>query len=161
MQEPSSERTTAELLRDAFRWFADGVEVRSAEIDGPGLSPGASMVMSYLGDEPISPSALARRMQVSRQRVHVVVRELVGAGMVRLDDDPGSARSKLVHITPAGSRRRRRVVEALRSLDGRAAGGLGDAELRHLRVLLLRLTAIPRGGPPDDDSGAPGPAGDG
>lgn len=150
MEDTASERTTAELLRDAFRWFADGVEVRSAEADGPSLSPGASMVMSYLDDEPVSPSALARRMQVSRQRVHVVVRELTAAGMVRLDQHPGSARDKLVHTTPAGRRRRRRVLDALRTLDQRAARGLGDAELAHLRALLARLTAIPRTPGPGD-----------
>lgn len=147
MEGTGDERTTAELLRDAFRWFADGVEVRSAEADGPALSPGASMVMSYLDDEPISPSALARRMQVSRQRVHVVVRELIAAGMVRLERSPGSAREKLVHTTPAGRRRRLRVLDALRTRDQRAARELGDDELAHLRALLGRLTALPRTAP--------------
>lgn len=150
MEATADERTTAELLRDAFRWFADGVEVRSAEADGPALSPGASMVMSYLDDEPVSPSALARRMQVSRQRVHVVVRELITAGMVRLDQNPASARDKLIHTTPAGRRRRLRVLDALRTLDQRAARGLGDAELTHLRALLARLTALSRTVEPGD-----------
>ena len=153
MEATAGERTTAELLRDAFRWFADGVEVRSAEADGPELSPGASMVLSYLDDEPVGPSALARRMQVSRQRVHVVMRELVAAGMVRLDRDPSSARDKLVHTTPAGRRRRLRVLDGLRALDERAARGLGDAELAHLRTLLVRLTAVPRAGP-DESPGS-------
>ncbi|MEU4361319.1 MarR family winged helix-turn-helix transcriptional regulator [Promicromonospora sp. NPDC023987] len=135
----SNERTTAELLRDAFRWFADGVEVRSAEADEPSLSPGASMVMSYLDDEPISPSALARRMQVSRQRVHVVIRELIAAGMVQLNQDPRSARDKLIQATPAGRRRRLRVLDALSAREQNAARTLGDADLVQLRALLARL----------------------
>lgn len=139
----TAERTTAELLRDGFRWFADDLEVRSAEAGEPALSPGASMVMSYLDDEPISPSRLARRMQVSRQRIHVVVRELAAAEMVALERDPDSARDKLIHTTPAGRRRRRRVIDALRALDERAARELGETELRQLRALLVRLTSIP------------------
>lgn len=147
----SGERTTAELLRDAFRWFADGVEVRSAEADEPSLSPGASMVMSYIDDEPISPSALARRMQVSRQRVHVVVRELVAAGMVQVDQDPHSARDKLVQSTAAGRRRRLRVVDALRTQEQNARRALGDADLAQLRTLLTRLNSSPHAAESDDD----------
>lgn len=150
MGSPRDERTTAELLRDAFRWFADGVEVRSAEADEPSLSPGASMVMSYLDDDPISPSVLARRMQVSRQRVHVVVRELVSAGMVQLDKDPRSARDKLIRTTEAGRRRRLRVLDALTRREQSAERVLGDAGLAQLRALLVRLTTGPRGAAPDD-----------
>jgi len=64
--------------------------------------------------------------------------------MVTLDRDPDSARDKLIHATAAGRRRRRRVIDALRVLDERAARELGEAELRQLRALLMRLTSIPR-----------------
>lgn len=143
-RESLREPTTAELLRDAFRWFADGVEVRSAETGGPELSPGAAMTMSYLDDEPIRPSALARRMQVSRQRIHVVARELVAADMIRVEPDPNSGRDKLIRITPAGRRRRRRVIAALCHLDQHVAGALGEHELARLRELLLQVAAISR-----------------
>lgn len=146
---PRGEHTTAGLLRDAFRWFADGVEVRSAEANEPSLSAGASMVMSYLDDEPISPSALARRMQVSRQRVHVVIRELVAAGMVQLDKDPSSARDKLIRTTAAGRLRRLRVLDALRNREQRAERLLGNADIAQLRSLLVRLTASPADGASD------------
>ncbi|WP_166984083.1 MarR family winged helix-turn-helix transcriptional regulator [Paramicrobacterium fandaimingii] len=136
------EQSTAELLRDAFRWFADGVEVRSAEDGEPELSPGATMMMSYLGDAPLSPSVLARRMRVSRQRVHVVVRELVSTGMALLEQNPLSGREKLIHVTSQGQLRRRRVIDALRSRDRRAARELGDSELAQLRDLLIRLNAV-------------------
>lgn len=141
---PPREPTTAELLRDAFRWFADDVEVRSAEAGQPELTPGAAMTMSYLDDEPVSPSTLARRMQVSRQRVHVVARELAAADMIQVDPDPSSGRDKLIRTTPAGRRRRRRVVDALGRLEEHAARAIGDDDLARLRELLRRVASIPR-----------------
>lgn len=144
MDPAPASRSTAELLRDGFRWFADDIETRSAAAGDPDLSPGAAMVMSYLSADPVRPSELARRMQVSRQRMHTVLRELRAAGMVELAPDPASARDKLVHVTPAGDRRRGRVTRALRELDDRAAEQLGAEDFRVLRDLLLRLVALPR-----------------
>ena len=132
------------MLRDAFRWFADGVEIRSAEAGQPELSPGAAMTMSYLDEEAISPSALARRMQVSRQRIHVVVRELAAAEMIRVERDPNSARDKLIRTTPAGRQRQRQVIDALGDLDQRAASVIGEDELARLRELLLQVASISR-----------------
>ncbi|ABK65709.1 MarR family winged helix-turn-helix transcriptional regulator [Mycobacterium avium] len=140
----SDERPTAELLRDGFRWFAQCLEIRSAAAGEPDLSPGAAMTMSYLDAAPVKPSDLARRMQVSRQRVHAVLRELSAAGLVELVRDPTSGRDKLIRVTPAGKRRLRRVAAALAELDQRAAEQLGAEDLALLRQLLIRLVAIPR-----------------
>lgn len=141
------EPTTAELLREGFRWFVEGIETGDVEAGEPVLNPGASMMLSYLDDEPVSPSTVARRMQVSRQRVQVVARELVAAEMIRVKPNPRTARNKLIHITSAGQRRRLRVIEALRSLDQRAERAIGRDDLGRLRALLLRLTAVPRTDP--------------
>lgn len=99
------------------------------------------MMMSYLDDSLVNISDLARAMRVSRQRAHVVVRELVTAEMVHLTPNPLSRREKLVSLTSVGYRRRQRVLEALRSRDERAARSLGDAEIERLRGILIRLIA--------------------
>lgn len=102
------------------------------------------MTMSYLDEAPVRLSELARRMRVSRQRIHTVLHELRAAGLVELVLDPASGRDKLVQTTGAGERRRERVGAALRRLDEGVAEQLGTEDLARLRELLHRLIALPR-----------------
>ncbi|WP_394621991.1 MarR family winged helix-turn-helix transcriptional regulator [Lentzea sp. JNUCC 0626] len=145
------------LLREGFRWFIDQLNDHAALAGATRLSASAGMLMSYLRPEGVRAADVARRMGVSRQHVHTVVRELLDLGIVTQQSDPRSGRDKIIIPTPAGEHRRRQALDHLADLEREIAGRLGDDELTTLRSLLSRAwgrekpPSSPVDGPWSDD----------
>jgi len=82
---------------------------------------------------------IGQRLVVSRANVTGLVRRMIQRGLVRVESDPGDARLKVVHLTPAGMR----IVEQIegpyfREID-RLTRPLTAGRLKALGDLLDRL----------------------
>ncbi|WP_254125260.1 MarR family winged helix-turn-helix transcriptional regulator [Amycolatopsis sp. CA-230715] len=134
------------LLRQAFRWFADAT-IADLEAKGmPPLSITQMDIFTKLDPGGITISELARRSGVARQSAHQAVGELVKAGVLRIEPDPSSTRSKLVLPTEAGLERLRIARRTLAEAERRLVDRLGEDVVDQLRAAL------------DADWGPPHPA---
>ena len=89
----------------------DGIAAAYAELGIEGVRPRFSMALMFLDSEgPMTIRRLADECGVTHSAMSQSVTQMRGAGLVR--SEPGAdARSRLVHLTPAG----RDVVPALRA----------------------------------------------
>ena len=117
----AGEPPLAVLLREGFRWFTDRID--DTAVGEPRLSAAAGLLMSYLRPQGVRSAEIARRMGVSRQHVHNVVRELIGAGIVAQHTDPRSHRDKIITTTIVGEQRRLRAHAQLATLEAELASG--------------------------------------
>ncbi|GAA1973478.1 hypothetical protein GCM10009754_55470 [Amycolatopsis minnesotensis] len=134
------------LLRQAFRWFADATIADLAAKGMPPLSITQMDIFTKLDPGGVTISELARRSGIARQSAHQAVRELVKAGVLRIEPDPSSTRSKLVLPTEAGLERLRVARRSLAEAEEWLADRLGDSVVEQLRAAL------------DADWGPPHPA---
>jgi DNA-binding MarR family transcriptional regulator len=98
-------------------------------------------VLSVVSDEPLTVSAAARRLGLSRQSVQRVVNDLLASGDLRAAPDPDDRRAPLITLTAAGRRSLRRLFadsDANRAELLRRAG-VSRAELDRARRSLRRL----------------------
>lgn len=124
------------LVRQATRWFEDGITAELAARGEPRLTITQIDIVAKLTTDGITIAELARRAGVARQSAHQAVGELVKAGMVRVDPDPGSVRNKLVRPTSQGLDRLRLARELLADLERRLGERIGVRRLEQLRVAL-------------------------
>lgn len=144
------------LLREGFRWCIERLNERAVAEGGPRISASAAIVMSYLQPDGVRPAEIARRMGVTRQHVHTVVRELVTAGLLVVSPDPQSRRDKLIKPTGAGEQRRQHALQHVTDLENEVRDRLGPDEFAQLRTLLIRAWAPPKTSrrPGDDTKGS-------
>lgn len=93
-------------------------------------------LLSQLPPEGASIAELARRLGVSAPTAHQWVHELVALGVVTVESDPRSARSKLVLLSAAGVRRREETMQILAGLEAALAGRVGADAVIALRAAL-------------------------
>ena len=138
------------LLALAYQRFVDDLRTALAEqgFDDQGRSDG--YVLRVVDAGPVTVSALAERLEISKQGAGQIVDDMVRRGYLERYDDPADARARLLRLAPHGrtalaaarrfhrgyERRLRRThgaeaVTALRSLLEAMAG----ADAGALRVL--------------------------
>lgn len=112
-------------LFDAFSWFDESLQ-QSMQVAGvPALSRSQSMVMVYLGEGIRRPSALARKMRVTRQAMHKTIADLQEKGYVQLVTDPDELRAKIVQLSPTGLQHHRKAIACLTALEKELDARLG------------------------------------
>lgn len=129
------------LLADVYELA--GVSRRSSEqlAAQAGQTAARWHVLSVLSGGSMTVPAVARRLGLSRQAVQRVVDDLVEAGLVRLEPNPGHARSPLATLTAEGAPLLRDLFR--RSEESRAAllerAGLNAQELQAARRVIRAL----------------------
>ncbi|MFJ4817879.1 MarR family winged helix-turn-helix transcriptional regulator [Streptomyces sp. NPDC088801] len=125
------------LLWRAHNWFRAALTTAfEAQEDGATISAAHVTLLSQLPPEGASIAELARRLGVSAPTAHQWVHELVALGVVTVESDPHSARSKLVLLTEAGVRRRAETMQTLAGLEAALAGRIGADTVTALRAAL-------------------------
>lgn len=113
------------LLLDAYSWFDESLQ-HSMQVSGvPVLSRSQSMVMVYIGEGVRRPSALARRLRVSRQAMHKSLGELEQKGFLQLVPDPADRRAKIVRLSPTGLKHHRKALACLNRLEEELEARIG------------------------------------
>ncbi|MFI7019185.1 MarR family winged helix-turn-helix transcriptional regulator [Streptomyces sp. NPDC050164] len=143
------------LLWRAHNWFRAALTTAfEAQGDGSAISAAHVTLLSQLPSEGASIAELARRLGVSAPTAHQWVHELVAMGVVTVESDPHSARSKLVLLSAAGVRRRAETMQMLAGLEAALAGRVGADTVTALRAALEE----PWGSPESAVTELPGPS---
>ncbi|MBV7698524.1 MarR family winged helix-turn-helix transcriptional regulator [Streptomyces sp. TRM70350] len=125
------------LLWRAHNWFRAALTTAfENQEDGPAVSAAHVTLLSQLPSEGASIAELARRLGVSAPTAHQWVHELVALGVVTVESDPQSARSKLVLLTAAGVRRRAETMQILAGIEAALAERVGADTVTALRAAL-------------------------
>lgn len=141
------------LLWRAHNWFRAALTTAfEAQEDGSAVSAAHVTLLSQLPSEGASIAELARRLGVSAPTAHQWVHELVALGVVTVESDPRSARSKLVRLTAAGARRREETMQILAGIEAALAERVGADTVTALRAALEEPWGSPESAaadPPD------------
>ncbi|MCC7259190.1 MAG: winged helix-turn-helix transcriptional regulator [Gammaproteobacteria bacterium] len=121
-------------LLQGFEWFDESLQ-RSLQARGwPQLTQPESSVMVHviLGiDRPVQ---IARSMGLTRQAVHLTIRQVVAKGIFELRDDPADKRGKVVALTALGRAMRRDARKTVRYLSEQLAARIGKRHVDNLRA---------------------------
>lgn len=134
---PSESEPLIRLLWRAHNWFRAALTAAfEAQEDGSAISAAHVTLLSQLPSEGTSIAELARRLGVSAPTAHQWVHELVALGALTVENDPRSARSKLVLLSADGVRRRAETMETLAGLEAALAERVGADTVTALRAAL-------------------------
>ena len=129
---PQLDRAVQRKVGLALSWYDVLLELAAA--------PGRRLRMSELGE----------RVVLSRTRVSRIVDELVGAGLVRREENALDKRSAYAALTEAGlARYREAAPHYLRAIEEQFAASLSDAQLRCVASALSQIA------PPHSDKRTP------
>ena len=134
-----------QLLLQAFEWFDDGLTNELAAAGWPRQNRMQSLVFANLDVGGTRPADLARHLGVSRQAIHQTVATLEAAGLVSMQPDPSSGRSKLVMLTEQGRQIVDDALAAFRRLEAELAQRIGERKVAQLRAVLEDDWGIPPG----------------
>jgi DNA-binding MarR family transcriptional regulator len=87
----------------------------------------------------LSPSEVGERTAMDRVKVSRAAAQLVAAGLLAQEVDPGDRRGRVLRLSAAGRRMHRAIVPLARMLEARLAAGLTEAEWASLRACLQKL----------------------
>ncbi len=127
-----------QLLLKRSHWFEDRV-VDAADRYGYGfVTPAMNRLFAHMPREPISISALARRLAVSRQAVHQTVAEACRRGILELVAHDSDARLRKVRFTRKGQSMKRSAALAVQEIEADLERRLGADDFAALRRILER-----------------------
>jgi DNA-binding MarR family transcriptional regulator len=128
--------TLYQLVDRAHTWFQEALLELLDAGEGAALSRADLHLLANLDCGTTYTSQLARRLGVSRQAVNKLVRNLVEAGLVRLEDAQGQRNVKWIVMTERGTALVAWLVGELRDLEARIARRIGAGDARALRRAL-------------------------
>lgn len=103
------------------------------------IRPSDMRVFGQLRGRTVRLSDVHRELGFSRQAAQQAVDRLVSHGVLRVEMAPGSRRDKVVAITDKGQKLRTLAARQIREIESQCAEVLGDAGLKVLRGLLIKL----------------------
>ncbi len=134
----------------AFVWFDEGLQNYLRLCGWPEVTRPQSMVMTNVVAGVRRPSDIARNLGVSRQAIHVTLRQMIDLGLLELVDDPDDGRSKIVAIGVTGGLMRENAQEAMRLMTVELRRRIGAANLDQLKAALSADWADPITWKPED-----------
>lgn len=123
--------------------------VRSAGFDD--LRPAHVTLFRWPGPEGRRPTEIAADVQLSKQRVNDLLRELEALGYLRLEADASDSRARIVRLTPRGRTVHEVAVAAHARVEAEWAQIVGDDRYRSARATLEELVATLPGRSPQAD----------
>jgi DNA-binding MarR family transcriptional regulator len=121
----------------AFVWLDDGLQSYLRKQGWPEVTRPQSMVMTNVIAGVRRPSDIARNLGVSRQAIHVTLRQMIDLGLLVLIDDPEDGRSKIVAIGDAGGLMRENAKDAMRLMTEELRRRIGDENVEQIKNVLL------------------------
>lgn len=138
IEEDISDLNLRQLLLKRSSWFEDRM-VEAADRYGYGfVTPAMNRLFAHMPRNPISISALARRLAVSRQAVHQTVAEACRRGILELETHDSDARLRNVRFTEKGRAMRHSATLAAREVEEELERRLGAEDFAALRRILER-----------------------
>jgi DNA-binding MarR family transcriptional regulator len=124
----------------ARRFHQICLSIAAEELDEEGLMPTQLGILTYLYDSPgIEQAALAARLGIDRASTSQMVDRLEQKGIVERCMDSADRRVRLLRLTPAGRKLRRRLQPKLDAVNNRILSPLAPSERKVLLDLLVRV----------------------
>jgi DNA-binding MarR family transcriptional regulator len=120
----------------AFVWLDEGLQNYLRLCGWPEVTRPQSMVMTNVVAGVRRPSDIARNLGVSRQAIHVTIRQMIDLGLLELVDDAEDGRSKVVAIGSTGGLMRENAKEAMRLMTLELRRRIGDIKVDQLKNAL-------------------------
>jgi len=106
------------------------------------LTPAHVALFRFETVEGQRPSQVAESMQITKQSINDLIRDLERYGYARYSPDPSDGRARLIHLTPRGRRlqatARKYAIAAERELEQE----LGKERFRELHAMLLKINKL-------------------
>ena len=136
--EDVAELNLRQLLLKRSGWFEEQI-VEAAERYGYGfVTPAMNRLFAHMPAKPVSISALARRLAVSRQAVHQTVAEACRRGILELVAHESDARLRKVRFTKKGRAMKQSAALAVREIEAELERRIGAEDFAALRRILER-----------------------
>ncbi|MFJ2261540.1 MarR family winged helix-turn-helix transcriptional regulator [Streptomyces sp. NPDC087844] len=145
MTHTADQDSSAELMRRLAIAFAAGSRTVAASMEGVVRATGLTFPLAELmwhlvpGQQPPAMKDLATAMHCDRSNVTPLVERLVKAGLAERREDPQDRRSKTVHLTPDGEKKRQELMTYL--VERSIFASLSASQLSSLVELLDRLAS--------------------
>lgn len=127
------------LLLSRSAWMEQRLFDGAARNGYGDLTEAMGRLCAHLGGGPLSLSALARRLTVSRQAVHKLAAETAKLGYVEITPSETDARVKLLGFTPKGWAMAESAMGEMAAIEAELSAQLGADKL----ALLVDLLAMP------------------
>ena len=135
------------LLRLAWRRIRHRI-YEGVRADGyADLNPAHIALFRYEGLHERRPTQLAEQMQISKQSINDLLRQLERQGYIELKPDPDDKRARLVCLTERGRQLDARVRWHARAAEEGFARQIGDDRFREFRKVLSMIAG--RDDPPE------------
>jgi DNA-binding MarR family transcriptional regulator len=120
----------------AFVWLDEGLQNYLRRRGWPEVTRPQSMVMTNVVAGVRRPSDIARNLGVSRQAIHVTIRQMIDLGLLELVDDADDGRSKVVSIASTGGLMRENAKEAMSLMTKELCRRIGEVKVGQLKDAL-------------------------
>ncbi len=128
-----------EIVLAVFRLNGALVAAGDQLVNDLGISTARWQVLGMIVDTPLTVSAIARRVGLTRQSVQRTADRLVRDGYAQTTTNPDHRLAKLYELTPMGLRVMREVKHRQAAWANRISNGLRPAQLESGETLLQEL----------------------
>ena len=129
------------MMRTTVNWVMDRIYDHVAATGFDDLGRAHVRLFRYPTAEGVRPSELAERLQVSKQSVNDLLRDLEARGYLVLEPDPADGRARVVHLTERGRALEDASYEGAEAAQQLIADRLGVRRFAQLRDALQEVSA--------------------
>jgi DNA-binding MarR family transcriptional regulator len=130
------------LLRLVWQHVRDQIGASVKEAGFSDVSRAHVSLFRYPGLDGSRPTELADELQVSKQAVNDLLRDLERRGYIRREIDAADRRSRLIRLTRRGVELEHAILAAARAAEVRLESELGSAKLASLRGTLIEAAEL-------------------
>jgi DNA-binding MarR family transcriptional regulator len=130
------------LLRLVWQHVRDQIGAAVKDAGFPDVTRAHVSLFRYPGLDGTRPTDLAEELQISKQAVNDLLRELEQRGYVQREIDAVDRRSRLIRLTDRGIELELTILAAARDAETQLERRLGVAKLRALRMTLVEAASI-------------------
>ena len=137
MNKKQPKANIGQLLMRAFYWFDDGLQNNlRAQYADLAVTHSQSMIIIAIGEGIQRPSAIAERLGVSRQAIHISLNALSQTGLIELIPDPEDRRAKIAVLSKHGEPIRQSARNLFDEMEQELANRIGKTNVAALRKVL-------------------------
>jgi DNA-binding MarR family transcriptional regulator len=127
------------LMRVCWQWIHEEVYRRLLSAGYTDLSPTHLSVFRFPTPDGVQPSRLAERLQITKQSVNDLLRDLEALGYLTREEVPSDGRARVIRLTPDGRRLEKVVHHELQLAEERIATILGSDRFSEYRQMTVEI----------------------
>jgi len=127
------------LLRHAYQRVRTIIYEGIREKGFTDLNPAHLMLFRYEGLDGKRPTQLAEEMQITKQSINSLIRDLEERGYIELSDDPDDKRARLIRLTKRGKQLETAIWSQVLAAEEEFTKILGKSEFENLYRMLTLL----------------------